>query len=279
MKNMKSLLDFCNEQYIKNKAILGNYSELTDFIDDNSKCIDIIYDVLVFPKVKDKNRSNITKKQRASHIFISFLTGLGIGKFNELLDRSNFLQTEEYNSDILWMLTSLIHDFGYFNKKFENVELNFEPNLLTDDYISEPLTELSDYSRNFGSYITFDYDTIIKYYNLKSTGILDPNEKVDHGIFGGCKYFASFIEFIYDVEEPDRKFYLQLYKTACLMAAQHNIFIPTSENKDIYINAKLEKLISLKITLKNPLLLLLSIIDTIECTKRFSREENGEKGY
>ena len=69
-------------------------------------------------------------------------------------------------------------------------------------------------------------------------------------------------------------------KIACYTAAVHNIFKSPSKNSDVqYKEFGLNHLLSTskkRILKRNKLLMLLSLIDTIECTKRFSKKENAE---
>ena len=66
-----------------------------------------------------------------------------------------------------------------------------------------------------------------------------------------------------------------LYKTACLITAQHNMFKSSETTEDSeYKRWGLYPLLStepIAIDNRNPLLFLLSIVDTIDCTKRFEK--------
>ena len=70
-------------------------------------------------------------------------------------------------------------------------------------------------------------------------------------------------------------------KNGLYTAASHNIFKSDScKNDELYQQYELNNLLSSlppRINESNPLLLLLSLIDTIECTKRFSKKENPEE--
>lgn len=66
-----------------------------------------------------------------------------------------------------------------------------------------------------------------------------------------------------------------LYKTACLIAAQHNIFKSENlESDTTYKEYGLNSLLSttpIAVSNANPLLYLLSVVDTIECSKRYEK--------
>lgn len=90
---------------------------------------------------------------------------------------------------------------------------------------------------------------------------------LNHGIYGGAYLFNRLMK------KPLHMRKEQLYiKAVCMCIAQHNIFKSTSDE----IDQKLDEYLSLeklkhnsdfKINEEYPLLLFLSLVDTIECVK------------
>ena len=99
-------------------------------------------------------------------------------------------------------------------------------------------------------------------------------ERLNHGIYGGAYLFKRLMKKPLYMEKE------QLYiKAVCMCIAQHNIFKSTSDE----IDRKLDEYVSLtilkhdsdfKINEEYPLLLFLSLVDTIECVKKFSKSCN-----
>ncbi len=239
-------------------------------------------------------------QNRASHILITWLLGIGFGKvfkFNIFDHDDAFLKNYYYR---LWSLTAMIHDYGYFEKEMQKsgldlYELTKQYNLLTDKYdvhdkdinkaqLLQCLNNLSshDYYKKFFSYT---YDEIKGYYKYSQEYHLnnpsEDGEMSDHGIVGGCivfsKYCKKCLKSIIKGLYPSNTITIQ-QKIACFTAASHNVF--KSPNKDIdksYIKAGLTRLLSFSpkiVTKDNTLLSLLSLVDTVECTKRFSKKSN-----
>ena len=100
---------------------------------------------------------------------------------------------------------------------------------------------------------------------------------------GGCIAFKNFCKKL----KKDKKRGLapssvisSIQKIACIISASHNIYKSSLKTDKIYVRYGLDKLTSespVRVTRKNPLLLLLSLVDTIECTKRFSKKENAKE--
>lgn len=240
------------------------------------------------------NMSLLTKK-RIQHTVAIWLMGLGINS------RLNLYKKGFFNDERLWTLTSIGHDYGYFSDEIKDGETTIEEltknyNLLTNTYDKEFLYCLNgiDTSEMFKKYFTYDYDILNKYFNYsKYLHEIYPDEKdneiiekCDHGIVGGCKLFEQICKNIEPKKKKTRKFGYTMYspsiietqmtKIACINVAYHNIFKAKEENDEDYNNFKLDILSSKKnptIDGENDLLLLLSLIDTVECYKRFSKKK------
>lgn len=295
---MTNLLQFLEEAFQPFARFSDKFKSVEEFIGNNDKCLDLIYGLLNLSR-DDKTMLNKNNFNRASHIIITFLLGIGIEKQEKIISGVNVFNS--LSDKDLWMYTSLLHDYGYFrnelliSKPYEDLELEYD--LLTDTYSDAAIECLNDYSIRFPEYCTFKYQTIRDYYAYKreyisTYGIDENGEANDHGIIGACLAFSQYIQHYVKFEYPrimrngtDRDNWLitepLLYKTACLVAAQHNLFKSGSKESDSkYIEYNLTSLLStapVQINENNALLLMLSIVDTIECSKRFSKKTNPKK--
>lgn len=248
-------------------------------MDDENKCIELISKNFEFDVPKE---AFVYNKERAKHIIVTYLLGLGLKKsfgLEEPLDKGI-----RYNS--IWLQSSMLHDYGYFIKQYKDENLSIKTltsnyNLLTDDYtgLFEILNGLTKTS--YSVYFPYEYDEIEKYFEYKKKYCYEKN---DHGIVGGCVAFSKYCEAVTKIhdlgelhQEPSISINIQ-QKIACYTAAAHNIFKSSKKEDDSkYLDVHLDNLLSYspkRITIKNKLLMLLSLVDTIECTKRFSKREN-----
>ena len=273
-----------------NSLTLIKKTDFEDMVGDDSKCIDLMKKVLEFDF---GNLIDSRYKYRANHILITWLLGLGLGKyFNLSYDSGSIVDNLFY--DRLWLQTAMLHDYGYFRRKeLENGnlslnELTKEYDLLTDSYSSPLLECLNEMSKGgeFSKYFTYTYDEIVNYYHyaqeyLYRVKFQNSTEKNDHGIIGGCIAFTKYCKRIHTDSIGPSDVITQIQKIACITAASHNIF-KSSDDKDDehYRDYNLNNLLSTspkRIGVNNKLLLLLSLVDTIECTKRFSASTNPQK--
>lgn len=249
---MTNMLEFLEDAFQPLSRRYEQYKSVKGFIGNNEKCLDLIYLFLDLGR-DDKSILNKSNFNRASHIIITFLLGLGIEKRQKIIAGVNIFNSlpDEY----LWMFTSLLHDYGYFrnellvSKPFEDLKLEYD--LLTDTYSESEIKCLNNYSIRFPKHCTFSYQTIKNYYAYKrefitTHGIDENGEANDHGIMGACLAFSQYIQHYVKYEYPrimwngtDRDNWLitepLLYKTACLVAAQHNLFKSESQESDLRI--------------------------------------------
>lgn len=259
--------------------------------------------VKIFDEYDEDLLLNENYKNRAIHSVCVFLLGLTIGEFCDLFNECEKVLSDEeiqcFEPDRsilkyrLWILVSVLHDYGYFSKNIMNKNLNirsYQPYVLSDDcYYDCKL--LRDYSAYHSSVLRLSYKEIERYNNYAREYHECKNdefEKNDHGIIGGVEAFEkqakSYIERFFYNEIPCRVYKKNIlyYKTACLTVCQHNIH--KSENKKfdkIYKQYELNSLLSssgYSVGIDTPLLALLSLVDTIECVKAFSKKENSNIG-
>ena len=242
-------------------------------------------------------------KNRAIHSVCVFLLGLTIGEFCDLFNKcekvisDEEIQCLEPNRSIikyrLWILASVLHDYGYFSKNIMNENLDIRsylPYVLSDDcYYGCKL--LRNYSMYHSSVLKLSYKEI-EWYNDYARAYHkcknDAFEKNDHGIIGGVEAFEkqvkSYKERFLNNEIPCRVYKKNIlyYKTACLTVCQHNIHKSKDKKFDEkYKNNKLDSLLSdsgYSVGIDTPLLALLSLVDTIECIKEFSKKDGKKTG-
>lgn len=306
---MRSLYDCFQEQIDKliDKKKIGNNTCCEKILESDEKAKSFIQSI-TFSKVKifdeydeDLLLLNDNCKNRAIHSVCVFLLGLTIGEFCDLFNECEKVLSDEeiqcFEPDRnilkyrLWILVSVLHDYGYFSKNIMNEDLDMRsylPYVLSDDcYYDCKLVR--NYSMYHGKVLKLSYKEIERYndyarfYHKK-----EKFEKNDHGIVGGIEAFEkqakSYIERFFYNEIPCRVYKKNIlyYKTACLTVCQHNIH--KSENKKfdkIYKQYGLDSLLSYSgysVGIDTPLLALLSLVDTIECVKAFSKKENSNIG-
>ena len=140
---------------------------------------------------------------------------------------------------------------------------------------------LNDFNNHYPSILAYSYeeieayDTYARNYHIKQ----NDDEKIDHGILGGMYLFDNKIKYCLRNKLGKEDF---LYtKAAALTIAQHNIYKSSTVESDGEYGEQLKKLHSTSdfvIGKDKPALLLLSLVDTVECIKRLSRKKN-PKGY
>lgn len=313
---LDSFINEAYHNYGPSKTHPYSWRNIGDFMCDKEKCLRLIYHYLDVNNIYQQQDLNWYNSYRSQHILFTFLLGLGISNRYNLLQGVNTINMmpDEY----LWMLTSIVHDYGYLKQGLgelpELCDIDGKYYLLSDDSKAWQLDETNRYSQNYPKYLTYTYDTISNYYNYRRIQLNKhpdnkDNETVDHGIFGACKCYEEYCDFFienlyrqYCVSSNDKENDVRiceynsvrinpnqhivrlartepvLYKTACLIAAQHNMFRSNGPASDYeYSKYGLSALLSsspIAVTIDNPLLYLLSIVDTIECTKRFSRNSS-----
>ena len=307
------LLDLLNDaflQYRSERHLNGYWDSLDSFFYKKHECLRLLYRILDLgydhPDIMPDNL------YRCQHTFVTFLLGWAIAKRYGLLNGTNVINTIP---DVhLWVLTSLVHDYGYLKsgiaRKIPLEELDSKYHLLSDACTAKQLESTIGYSSQYPQFLTYSYDTISNYFifrlSILDSSLSKDSEAIDHGIWGACKCYEEYCDFYIKHEYPrscittydnpddikqmgyERIRYNNnpriveiarteplLYKTACLITAQHNIFRSSNTISDLeYEKFGLHPLLSTKpiaIDKNNPLLFLLSLVDTIECTKRFEK--------
>lgn len=284
---MKSLKDLI-ELELAHLALPKEFSRLSDFINDGKKSADFIRYLLRGNTydIPDKKTSlyNVAE-MRARHSAVTFLMGLVFRDFGAIFENIPLIIDIDKNSmyaQRMWLITSLYHDIAYSSTYISAAHLNyhdkFSPYLLTDDPQNLPLPH--NFSDCYPGTLAYTYDEILNYsrYAKEFHARRGDTERCDHGILGGLMMFSELSNKAKRQGLPEEALVI---KACSLAVAQHNIFKSPSYNSDSkYRDYQLYNLLStspFRITQDKTLLLFLSLIDTIECVKKFSQKENPEK--
>ncbi|MBQ0035696.1 MAG: hypothetical protein KBT35_02130 [Firmicutes bacterium] len=268
---------------------------IKDFLNDNNKdeCVKFMLSAMESYVKNDISKDIIIpNKERANHCVITWLLGIGIN------NRLNILKKRRL-SDALWTQTAAIHDYGYFSEYTKHNDtilskIGTKYDLLTDKYNDDLLLCLNDMSVKKNELFSYNYFEIKQYFEYSKflhreiIGEDYSHEMCDHGIIGACLIFDKYCRQIYKEKKniipitPDNDI-TKVQKIAAITIASHNIFKnskkdnPTwkKQNKKLKMLG-LDKLMTnskYKIAKDNELLSLLSLVDTIECYKKFRRDE------
>ena len=239
---------------------------------------------------------------RVKHVVFSFGLGIVLASFCDLKNKIE-KQYHKYKIDDVfiytWLTLCLYHDFGYFigssYLRTENIQ-----DLQLDYYIFEYDYCSSRYSKNlYIEYYKKKYED--QKWDEKNYDMSNNEEVGDHGILGGYILFSNLYasevkqdssklskiaKAIYESEEKRKKqeYHLEripLYQDICYRIMEHNIWKNEKcfdhDHPFFEIDSNNFKFIDLI----EPLLYLLSLVDTIEMTKRFctytDNSDNKEK--
>lgn len=286
---MPSLIALIENEFVSRYS--SKSKRLEDVLATDEDCAAFIRQVLddasysIAGATRNKKQYDFSK-DRAKHSVITYFMGLILAKFGDLEARINSLMPESGTFEHLWMLTALYHDWGYYSDRINNGSLKLRSvvkhYLLSDIDLDSRLGKLANYEISHPEALAYSYDEIEEYdaYARRYHG-LRPNdyEKIDHGILGGVIIYDRLIKKALGFGKNDE---CLAAKASCVTIAQHNIFKSSSEKMDLEYGSRLKKLFhdsSFVITTETPLLFLLSLVDTIECVKRFSGESNKDRYF
>lgn len=289
---MKSLYD----------ALLDAYNEIPNY---NIKQDDILEKIIKDDEEAKKVIANLVPsnnymeafdrkcdEKRWSHSLITFLFGIVIGKFCDFFARiwetEDYSNKDQYSLYWIWMLTSILHDSGYYSKQIVN-SVNLEDIKVKYDLFDDSCqSELKNYEGKNQNILKCSYVQIKNYYKyiIEYRTILDKknHEKIDHGILGAYEAYNALLREIVPNKNETVKYSTSdmnhsissvdiLYcKIACLTIAQHNIFKSNSTKSDkLYQKYGLDFLCSnsnYRINIDTPLLALMCLTDTLEFYKK-----------
>ena len=192
---------------------------------------------------------------RVKHVLFSFGLGIVLAPFCHLEDRIQAACRREAPPSFLyvWLTVCLYHDFGYFIAPACRSAASLEALDLAHPIFDAGYCE-SRYSRRL-------YEA---YYREKYARHGPDSEEVgDHGILGGCVLFDR----LWEAGDPHRR---PLYQDICWRIMEHNIWkreqsLPP-EDPFSEIDADRFR----PIGLSEPLLYLLSLVDTLEMIRAYA---------
>ena len=292
-KTAETLYTLMNKQ-LHYLDVPEEYRSLEKFIESDDTCVAFIQYILHDDEFTEPEAgSDLYKfaKARARHSVITFLMGLVLADFagitqnisEYIAELTKHVYTKKDNNYLkAWMITSLYHDKGYYSKYLSNDKLDYKKTfthyLLTDYYSNQKLFCLNDFAKFHSSFFAHSYEQITsydQYARVYHTREEDNFERIDHGILGGILVFNDLVRKALKTSKYDMDFLLA--KACCITIAQHNIFKSSSADKDKEYPTDLSYLYHdspFRINIDTPLLLFLCLVDTLECVKKFSKEEN-----
>lgn len=292
-KNAETLYTLMDDQ-LRSLNVPEEFQSLEKFIESDDTCVAFIQYVLHDDEFSEPEPgSDLYKfaKARARHSVITFLMGLVLADFagitqnisEYVAELTKQAHTRKGNNYLkAWMITSLYHDKGYYSKYLSNDKLDYKKTfthyLLTDYYNNQKLFCLNDFAKFHSSFFAHSYEQIASYdqyareYHAREK---DNIERLDHGILGAILVFNDLVRKALKTQKYDMDFLLA--KACCITIAQHNIFKSNSAARDKAYPTDLSYLYhnsAFRININTPLLLFLCLVDTLECVKKFSKEEN-----
>ena len=295
---MKNLMEAIDESL----SNLG-YAPISDIVNNKKKCISYINRILksVDNKVTIPFGLALNKYDfRVKHILFSFGLGVLIARFCNL-DKKIEEEYKKYKVNApfayIWLTLCIYHDYGYFSgisyiKSDDLDRIAMDYSIFDFDFC------VSRYSRKlYRAYYMRKYTM----QNWESVDYdLSAHEEIgDHGIIGGYLLFQqlyaseqkkappskhnSLLWEIYQRDEAEKSLNyhperIPLYQDICYRIMEHNIW------KDYCDESDFEEICGdnfKKIGISEPLQYLLSLVDTIEMTKKFCRytDEGSEKEH
>ena len=227
---------------------------------------------------------------RVKHVLFSFGLGIVLSSFNNLKNKieDEYKKYEIQQSFIYtWITLCLYHDFGYFIGasyfSIDDIEkISLDYNIFNYTYCD------SRYSKELYCHY---YKNKYKQQNWNQNNYNpSENEEVgDHGILGGYVLFERLYssetkknsknkEIILPTNDIELHFErIPLYQDICFRIMEHNIWKNNKLYEDSNPLQEIDAEHFLKIGYMEPLLYLLSLVDTIEMTKKFCRYSDGSK--
>ena len=277
--NLKNLYELMEEE-LHNLNVPEEFCKLNSFITDGKKSALFIRQLLDDESFNiPDERSDLYRiaEMRARHSAVTFLMGLVFRKFAGLFDKIPTIINKDNSFAMqMWLITSLYHDKAYSSEyiKYEYIDYisKFRPFLLTDDN--------TKFSHIYPDTLAYTYADISNYdrYAVSFHQNKPTNEKRDHGILGGIMMYSELSKRALKQNNDSE---LPIIKACSLAVAQHNIFKSSNKERDKeYKKYDLNTLLStstFKIRHEKALLLFLSLIDTIECVKKFSQSQKSNR--
>ena len=268
-------------------------SPISDIVNNKEKSISYINRVLkeYGNKVAIPFQLTLDKYDfRVKHVLFSFGLGIVLASFCYLKEKIE-QEYEKYkikNTFIYtWLTLCLYHDFGYFigssYLRTDNIK-----DLLLDHYIFDYSYCKSRYTQNlYFEYYKRKYAS--QNWDEKDFDMVNNEEVGDHGILGGYVLFAllyssetkkalpkkaGIAKVLSELENGEKNIEyhserIPLYQDICFRIMEHNIWKNEEALEKTHPLYEIDANNFVNIDIVEPLLFLLSLVDTIEMTKRF----------
>lgn len=283
-----------------------NLLPISDVVNNRKKCLRYINGILqkndnkvIIPFCHTSDKYDF----RVKHVLFSFGLGLFLSQICGLRRRIEESYRENYEIDenftYIWLTVCLYHDFGYFigpeyigSETLESLRVDYD--IFKTDYCNSRYSE-----QLFSAYYNRRYREQ-KWGNNKYD-MPDCEEVGDHGILGGYILFQRLcatevrpipptnknplVQAIYEYDSKVPLNYhwerIPLYQDICFRIMEHNIW--KQQTPEALDSPFLEIDVNhfRRISIEEPLLFLLCLVDTIEMTKRFCRysDSGSEKSH
>lgn len=207
---------------------------------------------------------------RIKHVLLSFGIGFILADFNGIQEEIN---TQYRNQDVTetfvytWLTLCLYHDYGYFIKSSYTDIDEFGDIILQHNIFDY------DYSQS-----RYTYNLYEKYYNekyqrqLKNHQYWDGEEVGDHGILGGYILFDKLCESSACFEPTGKQTKIPFYQDVCYRIMEHNVWKQSERYDENHVFYAIDNENFKIIDVYEPLLYILSLVDTIEMTKKFCKD-------
>lgn len=280
MAEFRPLIELIDEVVSEDKML--QYCNIIDVVTDDKSCVEFMNFQLhddLFETVDKSSAIYELAQNRARHSVITYLLGRVFMPFGRILE-------DQKETLLLWAKISMYHDYGYHSTYVTQKTINLRDlvkNYLLVNIYTNELSILNDWSILHPEDLAYTYAVIENYfeYSKKLHDKLQDKEKVDHGILGGVLIFDRLVGKWNNSVQHDTKELLNIKKIS-LAIAQHNIFRIGKCYRPLADGFNLESIYKenpFRIDKTKPWLLFLSLIDTVECVKKFSKGENPNKSF
>jgi hypothetical protein len=248
---------------------------ISDVINSKKKCFEYINKLLT------KVGNNVTIPEqiemdkydfRIKHVLLSFGLGFILADFNDIKEKINTQYCIEHITDTFvytWLTLCLYHDYGYFIKSSYTDIDEFSDIKLTHRIFDYDYSQ-SRYTYNlYEEYYNKKYQRQLKKENRKSW---DGEEVGDHGILGGYILFDKLYENPIPVELLEKQTKIPFYQDVCYRIMEHNIWKQSEKYDEKHAFYAISNENFKIIDAFEPLLYILSLVDTIEMTKKFCKD-------
>lgn len=255
---------------------------ISDVVNNKDKCFKYVNELLkkVGNNVTIPDRIEVDKYDfRIKHVLLSFGLGFIFADFNDIKTKIN---SQYHIPDVAdtfiytWLTLCLYHDYGYFIKS-DYTDVNSFADISLDHSIFDYDYCQSRYTYNFyAEYYNNKYQNQLKNENRQDW---KGEEVGDHGILGGYVLFDKLYRNSADMEAKNKGLIQQknsFYQDICYRIMEHNIWRQKEKYGKDHAYYEISNENFRLIDIYEPLLYILSIVDTIEMSKKFCKNPENQ---